>query len=319
MRVGRRGVVLGLLAAPPALAQTWPTGPVRLIVGSAAGSQPDLMARLVADPLGTALGVAVVVDNRPGVAGNLGAEAALRARPDGQTLHFGTINNAINHTFFRPVSFDWPRGVAAIAPVYRTPNVVVVHRDLPVRDLAGLAALARMRPGELNFASSGSGTSLHLAGELFNQAADVRMVHVPYRAAAAAQQDLEAGRVQVMFDNLASALGRLEGGQVRALAVTSPGRSSRLPDVPSVAEAGFPALEMLIWGGIFAHAQTPAWILERLHGALTRVLADPAIMARLASFGSVPMPPDRAAFTAFVQAEVTRWERVVLASGARPE
>lgn len=316
--VTRRSMA-SLALAMPALAQGWPSGPVRLIVGSAAGSQPDLMARLLAEPLATALGAPVLVDNRPGVSGNLGAEAAIRARPDGQTLHFGTINNAINHSFFRPTAFDWPAAMTAVAPIYRTPNVVVVNRDLPVRDLASLVALARAQPGALNFASSGSGTSLHLAGELLNQAAGIRMVHVPYRAAAAAQQDLEAGRVQVMFDNLAPALARLEGGQVRALAVTSAGRSPRLPHVPGVAEAGYPGLEMLIWGGIFAHAQLPGAILERLHAAITRVMAEPSMTARMAGFGSVPMPPERAAFAAFVQAEVTKWTAVVLASGARPE
>jgi tripartite-type tricarboxylate transporter receptor subunit TctC len=315
--VGRCGLAALSLttAALPAAAQA---GPIRLLVGSAPGSQPDIVARLVAHPLGAALGVPVVVDNRPGVAGNLGAEAALRARPDGRVLHFGTINNAINHSFFRPPAFDWPGGMVALAPVYRTPNVVVVHRDLPVRDLAGLAALARVSAGELNYASSGSGTSLHLAGEVFNQAARVRMEHVPYRAAAAAAQDLEAGRVQVMFDNLAPALARLDGGAVRALAVTSAERSARLLDVPGVAEAGFPVLEMLIWGGLFAPVAVPEPVLARLHAALTRVLAEPAMVARRAVFGSVPMPLDRAAFAGFVRAEAARWERVVLASGARP-
>lgn len=314
----RRSILLGALATP-ALAQSWPAGPIRMVVGSAAGSQPDLMGRLLADPLGGILGVPVVVENRPGVSGNLGAEAVVRSRPDGQTIHFGTLNNAINQTFFRPMAFDWLAELEAVAPFYRTPNVVVVHRDVPATTLAELVALARARPGALNFASSGSGTSLHLAGELLNQTAGIQMVHVPYRAGAAAAQDLEAGRVQVMFDNLAPALARLQGTQIRALAVTAPVRSTAIPDVPTVAEAGFPGLEMLIWGGVFVPSRTPVAVIDRLHGAITRVTSEPAMAARLAGFGSVPMPPQRVAFRAFTVEETARWGRVVLASGARPE
>ncbi len=319
LSIRRRAILAGLGLPGLARAQAWPNGTIRFIVGSAPGAQPDLMGRLLADGLGPVLGVPVVVENRVGVSGNLGAEAAIRSRPDGQTFHFATINNAINQTFFRPMAFDWLAETEAVAPFYRTPNVVVVHDGLPVRDMAGLVALARARPGALNFGSSGAGTSLHLAGELLNQIAGIQMVHVPYRGAPAAQQDLEAGRVQVMFDNLAPALARIEGGRVRALAVTGPQRSARLPDVPTVAEAGFPGLEMLIWGGVFAPARVPPPVIERMHAAITRVVAEPAMAARLAGFGSVGMAPERAAFQAFAAAEVERWGRVVLASGARPE
>jgi len=309
-----------LLAVPAlARAQAWPAGPIRMVVGSGAGSQPDLMGRLLADALGPILGVPVVVENRVGVSGNLGAEAVIRSRPDGQTIHFGTLNNAINQSFFRPMAFDWLAELEAVAPFYRTPNVVLVHRDVPATSLAELVAVARARPGALNFASSGSGTSLHLAGELLNQIAGIQMVHVPYRAGPAAAQDLEAGRVQVMFDNLAPALARLQGSQTRALAVTGPVRSAALPGIPTVAEAGFPGLEMLIWGGVFVPSRVAPPIIDRLHDAITRVTAEPAMAARLAGLGSVPMEPSRAAFRAFTVAETARWGQVVVASGARPE
>ncbi|WP_376087347.1 Bug family tripartite tricarboxylate transporter substrate binding protein [Roseomonas sp. CCTCC AB2023176] len=318
-RVSRRAV-LPLLACPAvARAQgAWPNGPIRLVVPFAPGSQPDLMGRLVADPLGAALGVPVVVENRPGVAGNLGTEAVIRARPDGQTLLFGTVNNAINQTFFRP-AFDWLRDLGPIAAIYMTPNVVLVNAALPASSLADLVALAKDQPGRLNFASSGSGTSLHLAGELLNQIAGIAMVHVPYRAAAAAAQDLEAGRVQVMFDNLAPALARIEGGRVRALATTAPVRSSRLPDMPTAAEAGFPGLTMLIWGGLFAPARTPPAVMARLSAECADIVASPALAARLDALGSVAPERDRGAFRAFTVAETERWGHVVTLSGAKPD
>ncbi|MDB5412142.1 MAG: putative exported protein [Rubritepida sp.] len=316
----RRALLAVALTAPSlARAQTWPSGPIRLVVASAPGSQPDLMARLVADPLGVALGTSVVVDNRVGQGGTIGMENVIRSRADGQTLLMGALNHAINQSLFRPATFDWLVELEAVAPVYNTPNVIVVNKEVPANSLAELVALARARPGQLNFASAGSGTSLHLAGELLNQIEGIELVHVPYRSSGGAAQDLEAGRVQIMFDNFAPAIARVEGGRVRALAVMSAARVPRLPDVPSVAELGYPQLEMLVWGGIFAHARTPVAILDRLHDEIVRIIATPNVRARLDQLGSLPIATDRAAFRALTVAETERWSRVVIASGAKPE
>lgn len=326
-RISRRAALrlplagLAALSAPGlARAQAgWPNGPIRLVVPSAPGGNPDLMARLVADPLGAALGVPVVVENRPGVASNLGTEAVIRSRPDGQTLLFGSINNPINHTFFRNIGFDWLRDLAPIITFYRVPNVLVVHPSLPVNSVAELVAYAKARPGQLNYASPGVGTSLHLAGELLKLVGGIDMLHVPYRGAAAAAQDMEAGRVQVMFENLPPSLPRIDAGRVRALAVTSPARSPRLPQVPTMAEAGFPQVEMLIWGGLFAPAGTPEPILDRLNAEIARIVATPAFTARLEQLGSVGNDTSRARFKAFCEEETRRWREVVLASGAKAD
>lgn len=316
----RRALLAAALAAPPvARAQSWPNGPIRLVVASAPGSQPDLMARLVADPLAVALGVPVVIDNRLGQGGTIGMENVVRSRADGQTLLLGAINHAINQSLFRPAAFDWLAELQAVAPVYFTPNVIIVNKEVPATTLAELIALAKARPGVQNFGSSGSGTSLHLAGELLNQSAGIEMVHVPYRSASAAEQDLEAGRVQVIFDNFAPAIARVEGGRVRAIAVMGPTRSPRLPEVPSVVEAGHPELEMMVWGGIFAPARTPEPVLDRLHDEIIRATASPNVRARLEQLGSVEIAPERAAFRALTVAETERWARVVIASGAKPE
>ena len=317
---GRRGLPAAgtaLLAAPALAQDAWPSGPIRFIVGFAAGSNPDLMARLMAEPLSAALGVPVVVENRPGAAGSIGAEAAARARPDGNTLLLGTVNHAINQSLQSGLSFDFLRDFVPIGQCYLIPNVVLVATSLPVSTMAELVALARARPGQINFASSGVGTSLHLAGELLKQSAGIDMVHVPYRGAPDAHQDLEAGRVQLIIDNLPPSIPRIEGGRAKPLAITSPTRFSRLPDVPTVAEAGFPQLQMLIWGGIFVATRTPAPIQERLRVEMDRMIETPAFQARLQQLGSLPVERNREAFRAFTVAETARWREVVERSGAR--
>jgi tripartite-type tricarboxylate transporter receptor subunit TctC len=322
--VRRRSVLLGGIASSiaPSLGRaqsSWPNGPIRVVVPSAPGGNPDLMARLIAEPLSQALGTPVVIENRPGVASNLGTEAVIRSRPDGQTLLFGSVNNAINQSFFRNIGFDWLRDLEPIVPLYRIPNVLVVHPDLPVRSVAELVALAKAQPGRINYASPGVGTSLHLAGEMLKLRAGIDMLHVPYRGAAAAAQDMEGGRVQMMFENLPPALPRIDQGRVRALAVTSPERSPRLPQVPTMVESGFPDMGMLIWGGLFVPAGTPTPIIERLHAETVRIAMTPEFTARLTQLGSIGIERDRARFRAFTVEETRRWGEVVRASGATAE
>jgi tripartite-type tricarboxylate transporter receptor subunit TctC len=306
-----------LLAAPAVAQEAWPNGPVRLIVASAPGGNPDLMGRLVAEPLGAALGQAVVVENRAGASGNIGAQAAMQARPDGNTLLFGMVNHAINMSLFQNSGYDFARDFEPIAQLYLIPNALLVASSLPVRTVQELVELAKQRPGQLNFASSGVGTSLHLGGELFRQLAGIDIVHVPYRGSAEAHQDLQAGRVHMIFDNLPPSIARLESGAVRALAITSPTRSPRLPDVPTVGEAGFPQLEMLIWGGVFVPSRTPAPVQARLKSELDRITATPAFQERLAQLGSLPVGNDREAFKRFIVAETDRWRGVVERAGIR--
>ena len=321
----RRRLLLSCLAAPtfiPGLARgqrSWPDGPIRLVVPSGAGGNPDIMARLVADPLSAALRVPVVVENRPGVAGNLGTEFVVRSRPDGQTLLLGSVSNAINQSFFRNMTFDWLRDLQPVAPMYLIPNILLASKDLPVTTVAELVEMARAEPGKLTYASPGIGTSLHLAGELLKLSAGIDMLHVPYRSTTAAGQDLEGGRVHIMFENLPPALPRIDGGRVRALAVTAPSRSQRLPEVPTVGEAGFPDLQMLIWGGLFAPSGTPAPVVERLHAETLRITDTPAFRERLAQLGSTEIGRDLGAFRQFTIDETRRWARAVDASGARSE
>ncbi len=313
----RRSLISAALATPALAQDAWPSGPIRLIVGFAPGSNPDLMARLLAEPLSTALGVGVVVENRPGASGNIGAQAVAQARPDGYSLALGSVNHAINASLFANPGYDFQRDFAPVAQVYLIPNVVLVAPALPVRTMAELVEYCRARPGEINFGSSGVGTTLHLAGELLKQAAGIDIVHVPYRGAPEAHQDLQAGRVQLIIDNLPPSIARIEAGHVRPLAVTSATRSARLAELPTVAEAGFPSLEMLIWGGVFIHARTPPAIQARLLAEVERIIDTPAFRARLEQFGSLPVNRDREAFRAFTLAEIARWREVVQRSGAR--
>jgi tripartite-type tricarboxylate transporter receptor subunit TctC len=307
-----------LLAAPRIARAAWPDRPIRLIVPFAAGGNPDVLGRLFAEPLGREIGQPFVVENRVGAASNIGTEAAVRAAPDGQTILLGSIANAINQTLYKNISYVFPRDLAPIAPLYSIPNVLTATPDLPFRGIAGLIAYARANPGRLNYGSSGSGTTPHLTGVLFAKAAGIELTHVVYRASASAQQDLMAGRIQLMFENLPVALPLLREGRTRGLAVTLPRRAAQLPDVPSFAEAGFP-LELLVWGGLFAPSGTPVEILDRLNAAVAKVAAADPLASRLADLGSFPVNGDRAAFTAFVAAETIRWGEVVRASGAEVE
>src|SRR5438034_5972010 len=248
-----------VVAAPVALGQVaYPTKPVRLVVPFPAGGTTDLLARAAAQKLSEAWGQQVIVDNRPGAAGNIGAELVAKAAPDGYTLLMGTVGtHAINASLYAKMPYDHVKDFAPVILVAGVPNVLVVNPSLPVHSVQELIAYAKANPGKLNFASSGSGTSIHLSGELFKVMTGVQMTHVPYKGSAPALQDLLGGQVQLMFDNLPPSLPQIKAGRLRALAVTSATRAPALPDVPTVAEAGLPGFEASSWFGVLAPAGTP--------------------------------------------------------------
>jgi tripartite-type tricarboxylate transporter receptor subunit TctC len=291
----------------------YPTRPLRLIVPFGPGSTTDLLGRLVAERLGERVGQPVVVENRPGAGGNIGAETAARAPADGYTLLLGPAStSAINPSLYRNLRFDPVRDFAPVALVASVTNVLVVPPQLPARTVQELIALARTR--DLTFASGGAGGTIHLSGELFRHMAGIGMVHAPYNGSAAAMPDLLAGRVDMMFDSLPISLPHIRAGRLRALAVTSARRSPLLPEAPTVAEAGLPGYEAEGWYGLFAPAATPDAVLGRLYREAQQILGDPAVGAQLLAQGA--RPGDRIAdrFREFVLAERDKWAGLIAAA-----
>lgn len=311
------GVLLATLASA-ASAQTYPTKPIRMVVPFPAGGTTDILARAVAPKLNEAWGQQVVVDNRPGAGGNIGSELVAKSAPDGYTLEMGTVGtHAINASLYAKMPYDHVRDFVPVILVAGVPNVLVVHPSVPVNSVAELIAYAKANPGKLNFASSGSGTSIHLAGELFKVMAGVQMTHVPYKGSAPAVQDLLGGQVQLMFDNLPSSLPHIKAGKLRALAVTSAQRAPALPDVPTVAEAVLPGFEASSWFGVLAPAGTPAAIVAKLNAEIAKWLASPEAKEKLLSQGANAAggPPED--FAKHIASETAKWAKVVKESGAK--
>jgi tripartite-type tricarboxylate transporter receptor subunit TctC len=312
------GMALGTLpwAQSSAAAQelaAYPTKTLRLIVPFGAGSTTDLLGRLVAEKLGQRFGQTVVVENRPGAGGNVGAETAARAAADGYTLLLGAAStNAINPSLYKHLRFDPIRDFAPIALVATQTNVLVVPPQLPATSVQELIALARTR--DLTFGSGGAGGSIHLSGELFKHLAKLNMVHVPYNGSAAAMPDLLTGRVDMMFDSLTVSLPHIRAGRLRALAVTSARRSPLLPEAPTIAEAGLAGYEAEGWYGLFAPAATPSAVLEKLYGEMRQVLSDPAVAAQLAAQGAQPGDRIGDQFRQFVLSEREKWAKVIEAA-----
>ncbi|HEY4137833.1 MAG TPA: tripartite tricarboxylate transporter substrate binding protein, partial [Casimicrobiaceae bacterium] len=275
-------VAFGVVVAPFATGQsTYPTKPVRLVVPFPAAGTTDIIARATAQKLSEAWGQQVIVDNRPGAAGNIGSELVAKSAPDGYTLLMGTVGtHAINPSLYAKMPYDHVKDFAPVILVAGVPNVLVVNPELPVKSVPELIAYAKANPGKLNFASSGSGTSIHLSGELFKAMTGVQMTHVPYKGSAPALTDLVGGQVQLMFDNLPSSLAFIKAGKLRAIAVTSKARAAALPDVPTVAES-IPGFEASSWFGILAPAGTPPDIIARINGEVTRWLATPEAKDKL--------------------------------------
>lgn len=313
------GAIAAMPLATPAFAQAWPTRPVRLVVAFPPGGTTDIAARLLLEPLSRRLGQNVVVENRPGGSGgNVGADVVAKADPDGYTILMQTVSSgAINHGLFGPRMPHRPDAMTAVALVVKVPNAIFVTNALPVRTLRELVDYAKARPGQLNIGSSGVGTSLHMTGELLKQAAGIDMTHVPFRGAGPMLQEVIAGRIEVAVDNLPSVVGHLREGRLRPLAVTTNVRTPALPDVPTTAEAGFPAVEATAWFGITAPARTPPEIVERIARDVNATLADPAVWQRFEDLGGMKpgLTPDGlstpATFQRFIDAEIIKWTEVV--------
>ncbi|HXR59023.1 MAG TPA: tripartite tricarboxylate transporter substrate binding protein [Burkholderiales bacterium] len=307
--------------APAAHAQGWPSRPIRLIAPYAAGGPVDISARLVAVRLQEALGQPVVVENRPGAGGNLGVDLVAKSAPDGYTLVIGAIaTHAINPTLMGSVPYDPVRDFRHIALLVQVPNVLVLNSEVPAKNVSDLVALLRKNPGKFDFASGSTGSTGHLAGELFKQMTGTFMVHIPYKGSAPATLDLIAGRVQLMFDNLASALPNIRAGKVRALAVTTLRRSSFLPELPTLDESGLKGFDMTTWWGVMAPAKTPPAVVERLNAEILKAIDSGETREKLRAMGSeTPAIRTPEQFSAFVSNELRAYSALVKRSGAKPD
>jgi tripartite-type tricarboxylate transporter receptor subunit TctC len=308
------------LLALAAQAQPYPSKPIRLVCPFPPGGAVDIASRAVAQALTQQLGQPVTVDNRPGAGGNIGAEVVAKSPADGYTLLMATSNIlAINPALYSKMPFDPLKDFAPVSIVVEVSNVLVLHPSVPANSVQELIALARQQPGKLTYASSGNGTSMHLAGELFKSMAGLEMIHVPYKGAAASTVDLLAGRVNMVFDSLPPALPNIKAGKLRALAVTGSKRSQFLPDLPTIAEAALPGYETAIWFGIVAPAGTPAEVVARLNGELAKAAASPEFRERLArnGFEVVSSTPEQMAES--VRNETAKWGKVVKALGMRAD
>ncbi|HET7033335.1 MAG TPA: tripartite tricarboxylate transporter substrate binding protein [Casimicrobiaceae bacterium] len=312
--------IAAIAVATSSEAQTpvYPTKPIRLVVPFPPGGATDIIARAVAQKLSETWGQSIVVDNRPGAGGNIGTELVAKAAPDGYTLEMGTVGtHAINASLYAKIPFDNVKDFAPIILVAGVPNVLEVTPSLPVNSVQELIAYAKANPGKLNFASSGNGTSIHLSGELFKVMTGVQMTHVPYKGSAPALQDLIAGQVQLMFDNLPPSLPQIKGGKLRALAVTSATRAPALPDVPTVAESGLPGFEASSWFGLLAPVGTPPAIIAKINAEVAAWLASPEGKEKLASIGANAAGGSPGDFARHIQAETAKWAKVVKESGAK--
>jgi len=309
-------------AALPAFGQSsWPAKPVRIVVPYPPGGPVDVSARLLAPKLQESLGQPFLVENKPGAGGNIGADFVAKSAPDGYTLGMGAIaTHAINPALMANVPYDPIRDFRHLALVVQVPNVLVVNPELPARSVKELIALAKAQPGKLDFASGSTGSTGHLAGELFKQMTGTYMVHIPYKGAPPAVADLLAGRVHLMFDNLASALPNVRAGKLRALAVTTMRRSSALPDLPTLDESGLKGFDMTTWWGLMGPAKLPPDVVQRLSVEILKAMDSAGVRERLRAMGMEGSPvrtPEQ--FTAFVEAEAKLYARLVKVSGAKPD
>jgi len=314
-------VAVAALWASPSTAlaqQDYPNKPVKWIVPYPPAGTTDVLARMVAQWLTEKMGQPFVVENRPGAGNNLGTEAVIKSPPDGYTMLLVNPANGINATLYKNLSFNFIRDIAPVAGIVRTPNVMEVTNSLPVKTVKEFIDYCKANPGKINMASSGNGTSVHLSGELFKFMTGCDMVHVPYKGAGPALVDLIGGQVHVLFDNLPSSIGHIRGGRLRALGVTSEGREPSLPGVPAVGET-VPGYEATAWFGIGMPKGTPREIINKVNAEVNRALADPKMRERLAELGGKPIAGTPEDFGRVIAAETLKWEKVVTASGAKPD
>ena len=303
------------IVAGAASAADYPTKPIKLVVAWSPGGTTDILARIIAQGLSEKLGETVLVENKPGGGNNIGTEYVIRSAPDGYTLNMTNPANAINATLYKSLTFNFINDTVPVAGIIRSPNVMVVTDSLPVKNVAEFIAYCKANPTKVNMASSGSGSSIHLSGELFKSMTGCKMAHIPYKGAGPALNDLIAGQVQVMFDNLPSSAGFIKDGRIRALAVTTSVREASLPNVPTVAET-IPGFEASAWFGISAPKGTPREIVDKLNAATNQLLADPKIQKRLADLGGTLIPGTPEDFGKIIASDTQKWEKVVKSSGA---
>ena len=314
-------VLASMLVCMNAVAQTYPSKPIRFVVPYPPGGSVDIAARAVGQKLSEAWGQPVVVDNRAGAGGNIGADLVAKSPADGYTLLMGAVaTHAINPTLYAKIPYDPVKDFTPVALVVQVPNILVVNPSVQAKSVKELIELARAKPGTLNFASGSTGSTGHLAGELFNTMAGVKMVHIPYKGAAPAMTDLLAGQVHLMFDNLANALPNVRAGKLRARAVTTLSRSPAVPELPTVAESGLPGFDLTTWFGIMVPAGTPSEIVTKLNAEIVRALNSKDMHERLEKMGAeAPVNNTPENFAAFIRTEAAKYAKVVKDSGAKVE
>lgn len=325
MRLLRRDFLklAGAVASAPALprrasALDYPTRPVRIIAGFAAGGGVDITARLIGQWLGSRLGQSFVTENRPGAGGNIGTEAVVTAAPDGYTLLLATVPNAVNASLYEKLDFNFIRDIAAVAGIIRVPMVILLNPQVPAKTVPELIAYAKANPGKVNMASAGNGSAPHLAGELFKMMAGVDLVHIPYRGQGPALTDLLGGQVQLLFATTPGTTQYIASGKLRALAVTSATRAEMLPELPPIGDF-VPGYDTSQWYGLCAPAKTPPDIIGRLNAEVNAGIADPGMKAKLAAIGGEPLPGSPADFARLIAEETEKWAKVVRAAGLKAE
>ncbi len=310
--------VAGVVVPAPAAAQAYPTRPVKLVVPFPPGGSLDLAGRLIAQKLTDLWGQSVVVENKPGAGGNIGADFVAKAPADGYTILLGALStHAVNPNLYRTMPYDAAKDFAPITRVAITPNVLVVNANSPVNTVQDFIAYTKANPGKLSFGSGSNGSAGHLAGELYKVETRTDAVHIPFKGAAPATQALLAGDTQFMFDNLANAMAQVKAGKLKALAVTTAQRSPLAPDLPTLAEAGLPGFDISTWYGLFAPAGTPAPVIAKWNADVTRILNSPEVREKLVADGAQPSPDTPEAFGRFVADELAKYARIVKASGAK--
>lgn len=311
---------LACMFAGEVLAQDFPTRPVKIVVPAAAGGPTHITAQLLADKMQASLGQPVIVEPRPGAGNNLGAEFVARSAPDGYTLLFATTGtHAINQTLFKKLPFDPIKDFAPVSLVVQYPLMLVVNQDLPVHSVKELIEYAKKNPGKLNRASGGTGTSMHLSGELFVKQANIDAPHIPYKGSAPALNDLMGGHVQLMFNSMITTMPLVEGGKLRALAVTGRKRSPMVPNVPTLAESGLPDYEATGWTGIVAPAGTPPDVIAKLNASIVQAIKSPDIQQAFAKQAAEPVGSTPEEFAAFIRSETDKWGKTIRAAGISAE
>ena len=313
-------ILLGSFAVHAQTNSSWPRETIRIVVSFTPGGAPDTLARVLAEDWQKTLGVPILVDNRPGHGGNIGADLVAKSNPDGYTLLIGTVGiHAINGALYEKLPYDPIADFTPISFLASTPNVLIVNKQLGVQSLKELIALARSKPNELTFGSSGTGTSIHMSGELFKDLAGVQIRHIPYKGRAQSLPDLVSGRISMLFDNLASAQPLIRANEVIALGVTTLKRSPSAPDIPTLAEQGLRGFEAVSWFSLMAPAKLPKEIQARLNQLTVQTLSKPEIRSRLSNGGLEPNPGSPEELSRYIQQEASKWRKIVQQSGARAE